>query len=59
MIIYSYTLQLRQELRAMLGDSQDSGVRTLADMDARITGLNAKISQAEDMLQARIQAVSC
>ena len=42
----------------MIEQSKDSGIRTLADMDARIVSLNGKISSAEDTLENKISTVS-
>ena len=45
-------------MREIVEQGQGSHTRALADMDARIVALNQKIGQAEDILEAKIQAVS-
>ncbi len=45
-------------MRNILEEGQGSSTRTLVDMDARIMALSQKIGQSEDVLEAKIQAVS-
>ncbi|XP_078690494.1 coiled-coil domain-containing protein 154-like [Branchiostoma floridae x Branchiostoma belcheri] len=43
-----------QDMRNILDESRQSNTRSLADMDARIMGLNARVSHQEDAFEAKL-----
>lgn len=45
-------------MKTMLEDAEQARTRALADMDARLTSLKGKMGLTEDMVEARIAAVS-
>lgn len=50
-------LQYQEKVRALIAENNSGGVRGLSDLDARLVGLQTRVSAQEDSLEEKIQEV--